>query len=79
MAQNIEEKSDESSTSRGGAGSGSKLSNADIKSINASRYNVESYVFQSNLQKYEMRETPQHKLSLQFNERNLVKMIDLPN
>ena len=26
-----------------------------------------------------MRETPQHKLSLQFNERNLIKMIDLPN
>ena len=26
-----------------------------------------------------MRETPQHKLNLKFNERNLVKMIDLPN
>ena len=49
----------------------------DLKSA-GSRHNVDSYAFESNLKGgLNIRETPQHKLSLQFNERNLIKIIDL--
>lgn len=34
---------------------------------------------ESALKRADIRETPLHKIPLQFNERNLVKMIDLPN
>lgn len=48
----------------------------DLKSA-GSRHNLDSYAFESNMKPLNIRETPQHKLSLQFNERNLIKIIDL--
>lgn len=44
-----------------------------------SKFGGESFAFESNMKQWGIRETQMHKMPLQYNERNLVKRIDMPN
>ena len=56
------------------------MSNIDgMASPKGSRRTAESVGHDSMLKKIGIKETTYYKLPLQYNERNLVKMIDLPN
>ena len=73
---NIEERSAEESLSE----DGHMLNNSRLEvASQKSRYGLESFAFESNLKKFDIRETQMHKMPLQYNERNLVKRIDMPN